>query len=176
MTAARGELAAELAAAVRGLPGTVTEYLEALAGEPVDAEVMSQRHARAPAENVFGLAAGAGLVRRTALLKGRSSGRAFVYAGSTMAVERLPAAVLRRLEASREPIGRVLVDQGLQLTREPVGGPPDPSPEGARVVAALGGCVLSRRYRIVVGEEIAIDVSEWFLRAAGEALPGRSGS
>ncbi len=173
MTDTRRALEAELAAAARALPGTVTDYLEVLAGEPVDAEVMSRCHVGAPVDNVFGLPAGADLVRRTALLKGRGSGRAFVYAGSTLAVERLPATVLRRLEMSREPIGRVLADHGLEMAREPVGDPPTPSPVGARVVAALGGAVLSRRYRIAVGGEIAIDVSEWFLRATGDAVDGR---
>jgi chorismate lyase len=162
--------AAELAAAVRVLPGTVTEFLEVLAGESVDAEVLSQRHVPASADNAFGLAPGADLLTRSVLLTGRVSGRPFVYARSTMATERLPVTVLRRLQETSEPLGRVLVDHGVSTKREPVPEPPAPSPDGDRVVGELGGAALSRRYRIACEGTVAIDVSEWFLRVTCDAL------
>ena len=155
---------------MRVLAGTVTEFLEVLAGEAVDAEVLSQRRTRAPADNVFGLAADAELVSRSVLLTGRDSGRPFVYACSTLATERLPAAVLRRLEGTREPLGRVLVDQGIATRREPVAGPPTPLPDGDRLVGELGGAAVARRYRIACDGTVAIDISEWFLRVTCDPL------
>ncbi|MGH9092047.1 MAG: chorismate--pyruvate lyase family protein [Acidimicrobiales bacterium] len=161
---------AELAAAVRVLPGTVTEFLEARAGEVVDAEVLSQRRTPAPAGNALGLAVGAELVSRSVLLTGRHSGRPFVYARSVLAAERLPPAVLRRLEESREPLGRVLADHGVATRREPVVGPPDLSPDADRVVGELGGAAVARRYRIACDGAVAVHVSEWFLRVTCDAL------
>jgi chorismate-pyruvate lyase len=167
--------AAELAAAVRMLPGTVTEFLEVLAGESVDAEVLSQRHVPAPPDNAFGLAAGADLLTRSVLLTGRRSKRPFVYARSTMATERLPVTVLRRLQETTEPLGRVLVEHGVVARREPVLEPPASSPDGDRVVGELGGAAVTRRYRIACEGAVAIDVSEWFLRLTCDALAGGLG-
>lgn len=175
MTTGQELRAAELAAAVRDLPGTVTEFLEDLAGEAVDAAVLSQRRTPAPVDNVFGLASGSELVSRSVLLTGRDSGRPFVYACSTIAVERLPVAALRRLEATSEPLGRVLVDHGIETRREPVPGPPTPTPDGGRVVGELGGAAVARRYRIACGGTVAIDVSEWFLRVTCDVLAARPG-
>jgi chorismate lyase len=170
VTAAQELRAAELAAAVEVLPGTVTEFLEVLAGEVVDAEVLSQHHAPAPADNAFALAAGAELVLRSVLLTGRDSGRPFVYARSTIAAERVPVPVLRRLEQTSEPLGRVLADHGVATRRDPVPGPPVPSPDGERVMGELGGAAVARRYRIACEGTVAIDVSEWFLRVTCDAL------
>jgi chorismate--pyruvate lyase len=176
MTARRGIGFAELAATVEALPGTVTELLERLAGEAVDAEVLSQRRTPAPVDNGFGLVAGAELVSRSVLLTGRGSGRAFVYACSTIAADRLPAAALRRLEETREPLGRVLTDLGVEARREPVPGPPTPPPDGVRLLSELGGAAMARRYRIASGGTVAVDVSEWFLPVTCEVLAARSGS
>lgn len=175
MTEHREPDAARVAAALGSMPGTLTGFLEQVAGEPVDAVVLLQRAARAPASNVLGLPAGAAVVRRCVRLAGRGSGRSFVYADSTIAADRLPVPVRRRLAESRDPIGRVLTEHGLAFRREPLAAAASPDPAGAGAVASLGGSVLCRRYRLVVAGSPAADIAEWYLAALGEALRDRSG-
>lgn len=157
------------------MSGTVTEFLEDLAGEPIDAAVISQRTVRAPADNDLGLATGAELVHRAVVLEGRATGRRFVCARSTIALERLPVEVRRRLEASRDPIGRVLVDHGLHIEREPLASPGPPSAEQAGTVPGIVDAIFSRRYRIVLDAVPAIEISEWFLPSTADALAARPG-
>ena len=62
-----------LAAALQRSPGTVTDFLERVAGEPIDADVRSQRAGPARRDNQLGLAAGAELLYRSVLLVGPSA-------------------------------------------------------------------------------------------------------
>jgi chorismate-pyruvate lyase len=173
MTGVSPAVTAEVMAALEHTEQTVTEFLEDLASEPVDAEIITQRAGPAGGDNWLGLAPQAELVRRAVLLTGRSSKRAFVYAESSIAPERLPSSVRQRLERSRDPIGRVLVDQGVQVRREPLDGPVAAEGVGDEVENLLRESALSRRYRIMIGDFPAIVVSEWFLRAAAEAIASR---
>ena len=160
--------ARDVAAAVSDAPGTVTEFLEALTGERVDAAVIAQGVLGASPDNRFALAAGADLVRRSVLLEGRETGLAYIYAETVLAPSRLPVAVVRRLETSRDPIGRVLVDHGVRMRRQPIVGP-SPWPGDERAPRPKDA-VCFRLYRIIVADEAAIEVAEWFLRPVAEAL------
>jgi chorismate lyase len=175
VTADRWSATAELVAALQRSRGTVTTFLEDLASEPIDADVLTQQAVTAAADNLFGLSAGAELVHRAVLLKGRLSGRVYVYARSTIAVERLPAGVRRRLEISRDPIGRVLDEHGLVFDRNPFGAPESSAVVDEMVEPLLRGTVLSRRYGIILGGVSAIDITEWFLQPTSDALATRSG-
>ncbi len=168
----RPSIADELAGSLRRAAGTVTEFLEGRAGEPIQAEVVSQRERPAGPGNALALAAAAAVVRRAVLLTGRSTGRVFVYAESTIAKERLPEAVLARLWAGREPIGRVLLDHGLTLRRESLGDAPAPESAGTGIASLLRGAVLSQRQRVLVEELPAIDVCEWFLEPVSQIAGG----
>ena len=154
----------ELTTALQRNRGTVTEFLELLAGEPIDADILSQNTGPAGNDNSLGLESDAELVRRTVLLTGRISGRRFVYAESAIAVERLPASARRRLESSRDPIGRVLTKHRLEVRREPLAGPVVATGNTPRIIDLLNRAALSRRYRITLGSDPAIVVSEWFLQ------------
>jgi chorismate-pyruvate lyase len=161
----------EVRAALSRSRGTVTEFLETLAGERIDADVVSQRAEPAGHDNPLGLGPDAGLLlRRAVLLIGRTSGRPFVYAESTIALGRLPEGVRHRLEQSRDPIGRVLLDHHLRIRREPLAGPLVAPSIGGEIASLVRGASLSRRYRIRIADEPAIVVSEWFLGAVTEAL------
>jgi len=168
--------ASELSSALQRSPGTVTEFLEGLAGERIDADILSQNPRPAGNDNLLGLPSDASLTRRNVLLTGRRSGRRFVYAESAIAVERLPASARRRLRSSRDPIGRVLTDHGLEIRREPLAGPVVAAGRAAGIVALLDRAALSRRYRITLGSEPVIVVSEWFLPSVAEAMVARSAS
>src|SRR5450631_1841652 len=115
--------AGELLTALQHSKGTVTDFLEHLAGEPIDADILSQNAGPAGPDNSLGLGSDAELIRRTVLLTGRISGRGFVYAESAIAVERLPASARRRLESSRDPIGRVFTKHRLEIRWQPLVGP-----------------------------------------------------
>jgi chorismate-pyruvate lyase len=176
MTGVPPPTAAELLTALQRAKGTVTEFLEHLAGEPIDADILSQNAGPAGNDNSLGLESDAELIRRTVLLTGRISGRRFVYAESAIAVERLPASARRRLESSRDPIGRVLTKHRLEVRREPLPGLVVAVGNTARIIDLLDRAALSRRYRITLGSDPAIVVSEWFLQTVPEALTSRTPS
>lgn len=165
---------AGLAVVVSRHRGSVTELLQQLAGEPVDADVRAQWSAPAARDNPLGLDAGADMVRRTVVLRGRNTGRAFVYAESAIAPARIPPPVRRRLEQSRDPIGRILTEHLLTGQRELLPDPASADYADATIARQLAAAPLSRRYRIVLGTGPAFAVDEWFLPAAAVALARRS--
>lgn len=124
----------------------------------------------APAANPLGLGAGEELLERAVLLRGCRSGRAYVYAESAIAPARLPPAVRRQLEQSRDPIGRVLVDHRVAVRRELLPGPATANRAGTSLGRLLAGAPLSRRYRILLETGPAFAVDEWFLPPAADAL------
>jgi chorismate-pyruvate lyase len=156
--------------------GTVTDFLEHLAGEPIDADILSQKTGTAGNDNLLGLESDAELIYRTVLLTGRRSGRDYVYAESAIAVERLPASARRLLESSRDPIGRVLTKYHFEIRREPLAGPVTATGNSAAIVELLNGVALARRYLITLGSDPAIVVGEWFLQAVPEALASHAAS
>ena len=175
MTGVPSPAAAELLNALQRAKGTVTEFLEHLAGEPIDADILSQNTGTAGNDNLLQLESEAELVRRFVLLTGRMSGRRFVYAESAIAVERLPVSARRSLESSRDPIGRVLSKHHLEVRREPLPGPVVATGKTPRIIELLDRAALSRRYRITLGSGPAIVVSEWFLQTI-PALTSRTPS
>ena len=172
-------MAVEFAAALARHPGTVTELLEQVAGEPIDADVLWQGPDRAGDDNGLGLDPDAETMRRAVLLTGRVSGRRFVYADSTIAGERLPDSARRRLETSSEPIGRILSDHHLDIWREPLPTPPGDDGHSAdhpHIATLVASSAYARRYRLIIGATPTMIVSEWFLPPATEALASRSPS
>jgi chorismate-pyruvate lyase len=174
-TAGDGKAAgARLEELLRRHRGSVTDLLEQLAGEPVDADIRAQSHEEAQAGNPLGLAPGTDLMGRAVLLRGRVSSREFVYAEASIATGRLPAPVVHRLEHTRDPIGRVLDGSGLPISRVPLSGRATPSRAEEPIHSALATAVLSRRYCILVGTARAFAVDEWFLDPVAEAADLRS--
>ena len=147
---------------------TVTELLEHVAREPIDADIRRQVIGPGSVDEWLGLPPGAPTLERAVVLAGRVTGRNFVYAESAIAADRLPGPVRSRLEASRDPIGRVLLDHELALRRHQL-----PGPVVARHADRTGGTlldvvVLARRYRLIVDGAPAMVISEWFLAPVGE--------
>jgi chorismate--pyruvate lyase len=163
---------ARLAAVLSGHAGTVTDLLEQRAGEPVEADVRAQWRSPARPGNPLELDTGEELVQRAVVLRGRRSGRAYVYAESSIATARLPASVGRRLEETSDPIGRVLDDHHLAVRREPLAGPARAAHADDVAAELLAGAPWSRRYRILLGTAPAFAVDEWFLQPAADVLVG----
>ncbi len=149
---------------------TVTELLEHLAGEPIEADILHQREVPAGVANPLGLPAASRTIHRAVLLTGGTTGRVFVYAESVIAPDRLPPAACLRLETSRDPIGRVLVDHHLDVNRQWLGTTAAVEHPDQRIAALIGGAVQSRRYRITVGRQPTMIVSEWFLPSVSDAF------
>ena len=152
-------------------PDTVTHLLENLTGELVVAEVVRQYSVMAGQDNSLGVAAGHAMTHRISVLKGRNSDEPYLYAESTFVPERLPEVVSAQLERTSDPIGRVLVANGLGMKREPL-----PQPEGAGAdvpstdVELASEIVWSRAYRLTIDGQPVFVIHEWFLRSVLDAL------
>ncbi|MGD0311160.1 MAG: chorismate pyruvate-lyase family protein [Acidimicrobiales bacterium] len=152
--------------------GTVTAFLERLVGEPVDAHRTRHEVGRAGTSSALQVAAGHPLLSRTAVLQGRTSGRAYVYAESVLVPSRLSADFRLRLDSTSDPIGRILDDQAITVTRVPLSGP-DRVDVGGRTGTrpTTGDFLLSRSYRIDAGGAPLMVIAEWFLLSLTRFLP-----
>jgi chorismate-pyruvate lyase len=152
-----------LRAALERTSGTVTDFLEQLVGETIDAH--THHHDIVEAHNASGLGVEEGepLLQRAATLRGRTSGCSYVYAESVIVVGRLPTGFCNRLETSTDPIGRILDEMGIAVTRQGVGEPDgDPRPNSD---VRVGDYLLSRTYRIDSEQTPVMIITEWFLTA-----------
>jgi len=150
-----------LLAALDRTSGTVTDFLEQLVGETIEAH--SHHHHMVEAHNANGLRVeeGAPLLHRAATLRGRTSGRSYVYAESIIAVGRLPTGFCHRLETSTDPIGRILDETGIAVTRRGVGGQDGVLRSNSDV--KIGDYLLARTYRIDSEQTPVMIITEWFL-------------
>jgi chorismate-pyruvate lyase len=153
----------DLRAALDRMSGSVTDFLEQLVGEKIDAHAHRHDIVEAHAANGLRVEAGEPLLHRAATLRGRTSGCSFVYAESVIAVGRLPAGFSDQLETSTEPIGRILDESGISVTRQDVGEPdvvPRPNSD-----MKVGEYLLARTYRIDSEQIPVMIITEWFLEA-----------
>jgi chorismate-pyruvate lyase len=142
--------------------GTVTEFLEQLVGERIDAH--SHRHDIVEAHNANGLGVEQGepLLHREATLRGRTTGYSYVYAESIIVVGRLPTGFCNQLETTADPIGRILEERGIAVTRQGVGEQAGaPRPKGD---VRVGDYFLARTYRIDCDQTPVMIIAEWFLK------------
>jgi chorismate-pyruvate lyase len=142
--------------------GTVTDFLEQLVGEKIDAH--THRHDIVEAHNATGLGVEEAepLLHREATLRGRATGRSYVYAESIIVVSRLPTGFCSQLETSMDPIGRILEEMGIAVTRQGVGEPagaPRPSSD-----VTVDDYLLARTYRIDSEQTPVMIITEWFLK------------
>jgi chorismate-pyruvate lyase len=151
-----------LRAALDGTSGTVTDFLEQLVGEKIDAH--THRHDIVGAHNANGLGVEEGepLLHRAATLRGHTSECSYVYAESIIVVGRLPTGFFNQLETSTDPIGRILEEMGIAVTRQGVGEPDGvPRPNSDVTVTDY---LLVRTYRIDSEQTPVMIVTEWFLK------------
>lgn len=150
--------------ALGGVGGTVTACLEQLVGEPIDAQVGSQEIVVALSSNRLDVEAGHPLLARTATLRGRRSGRSYLYAETVLVPSRLSDGFVHRLGSTRDPIGRILEEEGITVTRAPLSGPDRSTASApARSGSDIGECLLARTYRVDAAGAPVMVISEWFL-------------
>lgn len=99
--------------------GTVVRLLEACLGEPIG--LASHTQFTTPASSADGdleLSGGEDVLRRTVVLRGSETGRDYVYAESSIVLDRLDPDVRHALLATSEPIGEVLGGNRVETLRE----------------------------------------------------------
>ena len=167
---------ADLQRAVAGSPGTVTDFLETLTGEPLVADVVRQGPVALGPGNDLEVVTGYGATHRITVLKGATTDQPYVYAETMFVGDRLPEAARSQLEATAHPIGRVLVAHGLHPDREPL------APSGEALGQAPGDMaasdsdiVWSRAYRLRLDGQPVFVIREWFLRSVLDAFGHRVG-
>jgi chorismate-pyruvate lyase len=155
-----------LKAALNGTSGTVTRFLEELVGERIAAERCHHQRIAAPASNDLGVDEGEPLLRRAAVLHGLASGHPFVYAESLIVLGRVPPIFLRGLETGSDPIGRLLDEAGIAVTRQDLGQVQGGAMDRPRNFdEVVHSSLLARSYRIESEHLPLMLISEWFLSA-----------
>jgi chorismate-pyruvate lyase len=144
--------------------GTVTDLLEAFVKESIWVEVLAQSLERGGSEGQeLELIETERVLRRTVVLRGVSSGEAFLYGDSVVLPDRLPAAVLKSLLTTTQPIGKLLAENRVETFREIEGVRFERMSECARHfdVDASAPFVF-RTYRIHVGQRPVMRITEGF--------------
>jgi len=144
--------------------GTVTKSLEAYFWEPVTVENLGQEKIVLDHDiEWLGMKCGDTALRREVRLKGRESGRVYVYAKSILRLEVLPHQVCEDLLAGRIGIGEMLRERGLETYREilDMGREID---EGLRQAFEVAQCgeLLYRTYRVVLSHQPTMMITEKF--------------
>ncbi len=163
----------ELQVALDKSSGTLTNLLEQLVGESIDAEAYHHDIIQASTANDLRVVEGEPLLHRAANLRGRTSGVSYVYAESVIVTSRLPKGFSIRLETSVDPIGRILDELGIAVTREDLVEPDGfvvPRPGAA---ARIGDYLLARTYRIDSDQIPLMVITEWFLETLNPFLSSR---
>ena len=112
------------------------------------------------------------VIFRTAALRGRVTGRSYLYAETVLVPSRLSANVLQRLELSSDPIGRILEKEEITVTRTSLGGPePHCPPVSPEMATEVGESLLARSYRVDAEATPLMTITEWFLASLKEFLP-----
>jgi chorismate-pyruvate lyase len=150
--------------------GMLTELLEALFDEPVDAERLDHETVVVGADNLINVDEGHEVLYRAALLRGRVTRIPYLYAESLIACDRLPEAVSTQLRHTDTPLGRALAAHGLAFTRTMLGQPRgSPMSSDEQLLALVRSADARRSYRILIDNVPVVAVDEWFLPAALDA-------
>lgn len=99
--------------------GTVTEVLEAYAGEPILVVKLCQSFEQ-PTSRTRLEVDDQRLLTRTVTLQGARSGTTFLHADSHIAADRVPAGMLNALLETRRPLGRLLNEHRVESYWESV--------------------------------------------------------
>ena len=143
--------------------GTVTKSLEAYFWERVEVENLGQALVTLQsAVPWLNLAAGATIVERRVRLRGIESGRVYAYAQSLIQLEALPEHLRTELQHGRIGIGELLREHGLETYREILDVGESIEPQLRDIFGFDPGNLIYRVYRIVIQQQLAIQITEKF--------------
>ena len=133
------------------IDGTVTRFIETYTLEPTQTIRIDQvRFNSAEDHQWLDIKEGAEVGLRRVYIQGQHSETLYVYAIASVALERIPAAVLGRLEVQGESLGKVLNRNRLETRREILWYGKEHVADLPEAVAALcDGTFYSRTYRII---------------------------
>lgn len=152
--------------------GTVTNVLEALSGEAIALVKLSQSYDLSPTEDPdLRTVEGESLIRRRILLRGRRSGRNYVYAESVILVNRLHPRLCNDLIETDNPVGKLLVQSRIETFREFVSWGFEPAGD----IAGHFGLreddqLISRTYRVFAQRAPIMVITEKFPASAFQEL------
>jgi len=147
--------------------GTLTRVLGVVADDEIVVQIVEQQvHGSAPSMPGLEHSPSGRVLQRRILLKGRSSGHAFVAAESLIAIDLLPGAITTSLTTTERPIGETIDASCLESYKEAakvwIGQPP-----GWLALAGYQNSeprIAARRYRVISGGQPVIIITEYFLR------------
>ncbi len=147
--------------------GTMTRMLKALANEEIVVDIIKQQIHDDPPEipELEGSAMGR-VLQRDILLRGRTSGNAFVAAESLIAIDLLPRAIMTSLTETDRPIGEIMASSHIETFKEEAKVWTGKAPSWL----ALDGYenslteAIARRYRVIAGGQPVMIITEYVLR------------
>lgn len=169
LTPLRIERLDAFARALATTDGTVTELLEAWAGERVAIAHLAQRRGELRAAvNDLEAAPGAAVLSREVLLCGERTRTPLLHAESLIALDRLPLVIAEGLLVRRTPIGRLLRESRLETYRELL----EVGAERAETIASalslrVGEIIVSRTYRVIARGQPIMLINERFAGRLG---------
>ncbi len=144
--------------------GTLTDLIAVLVGEPL--RLVKIDHGARTATHPVGtldLGAGEPLVERRIALQGARSRTVWLYAETSIAAARMPAALRRALETSDVPLGHLCRDHRLELFKEsPTWRFGTAGPAAGHFGVSPAAVVATRRYRMIVGGRPIAELRECF--------------
>lgn len=101
------------------IDGTVTRFIEAYRGEPLNIELLDQHEEKLTAANRWLEASrGDSVVHRRVLLRGLHTGRSYASAESLLHLQRVAPDLIAELADEPRGLGKVIVDRDLETRRE----------------------------------------------------------
>jgi chorismate-pyruvate lyase len=153
--------------------GTLTDTIEVTFREPIVVKKITLALLKARRRiDVLDLAEGQSIMDRRILLLGSRSGRAYVYAESLLAVDRLPPRFEQRLIESSTPLGRLWAEYKIEVWKELL--------SVSQVSIGDLACyfnsetqteLLKRTYRVISGGNPIMVITEYFPLTYPEAVP-----
>jgi chorismate lyase len=154
--------------------GTLTRILGIVANDEIVVQIVEQQvHDMAPRISGLEQLPTGRFLQRRILLKGRSSGHAFIAAESLLAIDLLPPAITASLTKTERPIGEVVAASCLETFKEEAKVWIGPPPGWLALVGYQnsGPMIVARRYRIIARGQPVIIITEYFLRDVFQDAP-----
>lgn len=150
--------------ALLAIDGTVTKFIEAYMLEPIEVMLLKQQAQPLYQDHPWlEASAQTEVVARQVLLRGRYSGRIYVYAVSLLMPERLPQDMLQGLRVEPAGIGRVLLNSQIENRREILWYGHEVIEDLPPVVQSCTGReFISRTYRIIANGQPTMLINEKF--------------
>ena len=145
--------------------GTLTDTLEAAFLERIGVQKNVMDVSTAPSRiDALELDAGQAVMRRRILLFGEVTGRRYLYAESSIVVDRLPPRLRQELLESNKPLGRLWVEHKLETCKELLDAARRPAGD---LASHFAGCepdreFLVRTYRVISGTRPLMLITEYF--------------